>query len=390
MTLYLTDSDAAGRDARARARPASSRSSSTPPARRPTATPASPTCARSPATLEAAEREGIILLVHGEVTDPDGRRVRSRGGLHRAPPRAAAARLPGLKIVLEHVTTQRGRAVRRRGRRPHGGDDHRAPPALQPQRALHRRHPAALLLPAGAQARGAPPRPGRGGDLGQRALLPRHRQRAASCRAEGARERLRRLLHRASARSSCTPRRSRPPARSTGSSTSPASPAPTSTACRRNAGTVTLQQARPGRCPRRCPSARPSSSRCAPARRSPGGSPLTLAAERRMIDKPPRIALLIDADNSPAAKIGAHPQRALDLRRDEHPARLRQLEEAGAARLGGACCTSTRSGRCSSSTTPRARTRATWRWSSTRSTCSTPTAPRRSASSRPMPTSRRS
>ena len=35
-----------------------------------TATPASPTCARSRRRSTRAEREGIVLLVHGEVTDP--------------------------------------------------------------------------------------------------------------------------------------------------------------------------------------------------------------------------------------------------------------------------------------------------------------------------------
>jgi len=58
--------------------------------------------------LEAAEREGMILLVHGEVTDPevdvfDREAVfieRHLIGLRRS--------FPGLKIVLEHVTTKQG------------------------------------------------------------------------------------------------------------------------------------------------------------------------------------------------------------------------------------------------------------------------------------------
>ena len=60
------------------------------------------------ATLEAAEREGLLLLVHGEVTDPevdvfDREAVfidRHLVGLRRD--------FPGLKIVLEHVTTREG------------------------------------------------------------------------------------------------------------------------------------------------------------------------------------------------------------------------------------------------------------------------------------------
>ena len=60
------------------------------------------------AVLEAAEREGVVLLVHGEVTDPevdlfDREAVfieRHLIGLRRS--------FPGLKIVLEHITTQDG------------------------------------------------------------------------------------------------------------------------------------------------------------------------------------------------------------------------------------------------------------------------------------------
>ena len=35
-------------------------------------------------TLEAMQRAGMLLLVHGEVTDPDDRPVRPRSGVHRA------------------------------------------------------------------------------------------------------------------------------------------------------------------------------------------------------------------------------------------------------------------------------------------------------------------
>ena len=60
------------------------------------------------ATLAAAEREGIVLLVHGEVVDPeidifDREAVfidRHLHGLRRD--------FPALKIVLEHVTTREG------------------------------------------------------------------------------------------------------------------------------------------------------------------------------------------------------------------------------------------------------------------------------------------
>ncbi len=63
---------------------------------------------RVAATLAAAEREGIVLLVHGEVVDPeidvfDREAVfidRHLHGLRRD--------FPALKIVLEHVTTREG------------------------------------------------------------------------------------------------------------------------------------------------------------------------------------------------------------------------------------------------------------------------------------------
>ena len=149
------------------------------------------------ATLEAMQKHGLLLLVHGEVTDPavdlfDREAVfidRVMIPLRRD--------FPELKVVFEHLTTKEGAALRARCRPLHRRHHHRAPPALQPQRDLHRRHPAALLLPAGAQARDAPRRAGRGRHQRQRPLLPRHRQRAAPGAPEGARARLRRLLHRA-------------------------------------------------------------------------------------------------------------------------------------------------------------------------------------------------
>ncbi len=61
---------------------------------------------RTNKTLEAMQRHGVLLLVHGEVTDPgvdvfDRERVfidRTLAPLHRD--------FPGLKIVMEHITTR--------------------------------------------------------------------------------------------------------------------------------------------------------------------------------------------------------------------------------------------------------------------------------------------
>ena len=129
--------------------------------------------------LEKMEELGLPLLVHGEVTDPaidvfDREQAFIEEVLG---PRSSASR--GLKVVLEHITTREAAQYRRGHRAERRRHHHRAPPAAQPQRALHRRHPAAPLLPAGAQARGAPRGAGRGRDLGQPEVLPRHRQRAA-------------------------------------------------------------------------------------------------------------------------------------------------------------------------------------------------------------------
>jgi dihydroorotase len=58
--------------------------------------------------LEAAEREGVILLVHGEVTDPEVD-VFDREAVFIERHLVALRRsFPGLRIVLEHVTTRQG------------------------------------------------------------------------------------------------------------------------------------------------------------------------------------------------------------------------------------------------------------------------------------------
>ena len=163
------------------------------------------------------QRHDVPLLVHGEVTDPevdlfDRERVfidtRARG--HRA-----ALSRPADRVRARHDA--RGGGVRGRRRSERRGDDHRASPALQPQRDLPRRPAAAPLLPAGAQARGAPRSARARRDRRQPEVLPRHRQRAASARREGVGVRLRRLLHRArgarALRRGVRPRRRARPAR---------------------------------------------------------------------------------------------------------------------------------------------------------------------------------
>ena len=107
MTLYLTDSTPP--DEMKRAREAGILAIKLYPAGATTNSDAGVTdLKRVGGVLEAAEREGIALLVHGEVTDPevdvfDREAVfieRHLVGLRRS--------FPGLKIVLEHVTTKEG------------------------------------------------------------------------------------------------------------------------------------------------------------------------------------------------------------------------------------------------------------------------------------------
>ncbi len=107
MTLYLTDTTPP--DEMKRAREAGVLAIKLYPAGATTNSDAGVTdLKRVSGVLEAAEREGIVLLVHGEVTDPevdvfDREAVfieRHLLGLRRS--------FPGLKIVLEHVTTKDG------------------------------------------------------------------------------------------------------------------------------------------------------------------------------------------------------------------------------------------------------------------------------------------
>ncbi len=167
--------------------------------------------------IEAIEKHGLVLSLHGEVTDPGRRHLRPRARVRRRSPRAPRARLPGAQDRPRAHHDERGRAVRRGSAAARRRDRHAAAPAVVAQRDARRRPPAALLLPADPQARGAPPLARRGRDLGQPEVLPRHRQRAACAPHEGARVRMRRLLFGTASRWSCTRRRSRTPARSTGS-----------------------------------------------------------------------------------------------------------------------------------------------------------------------------
>jgi len=107
MTLYLTDSMAPAE--MARAREAGVVAVKLYPAGATTHSDAGVTDLRKvAATLAAAEREGIVLLVHGEVTDP-GVDVFDREAVFIERHLVQLRRdFPGLRIVLEHVTTKEG------------------------------------------------------------------------------------------------------------------------------------------------------------------------------------------------------------------------------------------------------------------------------------------
>ncbi len=184
MTLYLTDNLPA--DEIARAKDAGVVAAKLYPAGATTNSDAGVTDIRKTyKTLEAMQRAGLLLLVHGEVTSPDIDLFDREAVFIDQQMIPLRRDFPELKVVFEHITTKEAAQYVAEA------------PALQPQRHLHRRHPPALLLPAGAQARNPPPGAAGRRHQRQRPLLPRNRQRAAPGTPEGTRHRLRRLLHRA-------------------------------------------------------------------------------------------------------------------------------------------------------------------------------------------------
>ena len=82
----------------------------------------------SGARADGADRHGAVRPRRGD--RPGRRRVRPRGGVHRARAVARWSRdFPALKIVFEHITTAEAVAVRREHRAECRGDDHSAAPA---------------------------------------------------------------------------------------------------------------------------------------------------------------------------------------------------------------------------------------------------------------------
>ena len=109
MTLYLTDNTPA--DEVLRAREAGVVALKLYPAGATTNSDAGVTdLRRTHAVLEAMQREGLLLLVHGEVTDPDVDVFDREAVFIERVLQPLRRDFPALKIVLEHITTQEAAA----------------------------------------------------------------------------------------------------------------------------------------------------------------------------------------------------------------------------------------------------------------------------------------
>jgi dihydroorotase len=140
-------------------------------------------------TLEKMEELGLPLLIHGESTDPAIDVFDREKGLSSR--KCSARRSIGFRQASRSCSSTsppRERCSTWKSPGPTWRATITAHHLLMNRNALFRgRDPAASLLPAGAQARGASRGAGRGRDFRQPEVLPRHRQRAAS--AHGTRRR---------------------------------------------------------------------------------------------------------------------------------------------------------------------------------------------------------
>ncbi|MCK7471132.1 MAG: hypothetical protein MZU95_10395 [Desulfomicrobium escambiense] len=190
------------------------REATTRPAPPPTPTPASPTSRKLRAALEAMADARPAAAGARRGHRPDGRRVRPRGACSSSDVLVAAARATSRRCAWCSSTSPRRRRSQfvRAGRRP-------ASPRPSPRitccynrnaHASRRRHAAALLLPAGAQARDAPrrrwsrrpPAATRNSSSAPTARRMPTATKESACGCAG-------MLHRRTPRSSCMPRPSR-------------------------------------------------------------------------------------------------------------------------------------------------------------------------------------
>ena len=118
--------------------------------------------------LERMQRIGMVLCVHGEVTDPDVDVFDREAVFIDRILSPIVEGLPGAEDRARAYHHGGSRGFRPRQRPQRGRDRHAAASDHQPQRDLRRRAPAARLLPARRQARAAPARHPQGRDLGLR------------------------------------------------------------------------------------------------------------------------------------------------------------------------------------------------------------------------------
>nr|WP_300998469.1 amidohydrolase family protein [Hyphomonas sp.] len=144
--------------------------------------------------LEAMERIGMPLLLHGEVTD---RHVdifdREAVFIDRILTKLIAD-FPGLKVVFEHITTADAVSLRRSRWSKCRSHDNAAPSGDQSQRHVRRRDPPSFLLLADREAGGPSARIACGRNIRFGEILPRHRLSTARGQRQGVRVRVRRHI----------------------------------------------------------------------------------------------------------------------------------------------------------------------------------------------------
>ena len=148
--------------------------------------------------LAAMEKHGVVLSLHGEVTDADVDMFdRERVFVDRLLQRGSSRDFPALRVVLEHITTREAAQFV-------AGAPANVAATITPQHLLWSRNamfagglrPHLYCLPMLKRETHREALVARS-DVGQPEVLPRHRQRAARPPHQGTRLRLRRLLFRA-------------------------------------------------------------------------------------------------------------------------------------------------------------------------------------------------
>jgi dihydroorotase len=144
-------------------------------------------------TLEAMQKAGMLLLVHGEVTSQDIDLFDREAVFIDTQLIPLRKDFPELKIVFEHITTQEAAQY------VEGCASHTAA-TITAHHLLYNRNAIctpALLLLAGVEARNTSPSFSESCYKRFATILFRHRQRAASCAFKRACQWMCRLLHRA-------------------------------------------------------------------------------------------------------------------------------------------------------------------------------------------------